>query len=216
MAQSVLLTVNNIVALILGIVGIVWIFYGIWRNLKINRISSWPKTNALVLNSVAEPANSEAGNTYVEPRYIIATTDDQARYIPKVTYKYTVNKTEYQSNNVVYAGEKSYSAIDIKTMLGLITPGSTIPVYYNPGDPSESYIYNGLHSYTGIIIGAVLLALSGFLSYFGSAIKKSKSNNSDVASPSLTEIENSNRTAKKNTTVTKTTITKSLLKRDIY
>lgn len=215
MAQSVLLTVNNIVALILGIVGIVWIIYGIWRNLKINRISSWPKTNALVLNSVAEPANSAAGNTYIEPRYIIATTDDQARYIPIVTYKYTVNKTEYRSSNVVYSGEKSYSSIDIKTMLGLITPGSTIPVYYNPSDPSESYIYNGLHSYTGIIIGAVLLALSGFLSYFGSKIKKSKSD--DVSSPSLTEIEKSNHTTKKNT-VTKTTVTtsKSLLNRDIY
>ncbi|XWV24655.1 hypothetical protein QJ856_gp1129 [Tupanvirus deep ocean] len=211
------MTVSNIVAIILGIIGLIWLIYGLWRNWKINKISTWPKTNAFVLNSVAEPANNAAGNTYVDPRYIIATTDNKAQYIPKVTYRYRVGNREYQSNHVVYSGSRSYNAVDIKTLLGQVHAGATIPIFYNPNNPNESYIYNGTSSYTGVIIGLVLLLIAGYLGYYHNYKNKtitttdvpvtgtrtSITRNNDLASPNLTDIDATTRrnTVTRNTRV---------------
>ncbi|XWV25892.1 hypothetical protein QJ857_gp1189 [Tupanvirus soda lake] len=210
------MTVNNIVAIILGIIGLIWLIYGLWRNWKINKISTWPKTNAFVLNSVAEPANNAAGNTYVDPRYIIATTDNKAQYIPKVTYRYRVANKEYQSNNVVYSGSRSYNAVDIKTLLGQVYAGATIPIFYNPNNPNESYIYNGTTSYTGIIIGLVLLLIAAYLGYYHNyknrnitttSVTENRSSvtrSNDLASPNLTDIDAATRrnTITRNTRIT--------------
>lgn len=165
-------TINNIVAIILGIIGLIWLIYGIWRNRKINQIRSWPKTNAVVLNAVAEPANASAGNTYIDPRYIVATVNSPAQYIPIIIYRYNVGGKEFRSNNVVFSGPRSYNALDIKTIMGQIYPGSVIPVFYNPNNPAESYIYNGSPSYLQIIIGIILLLIAAYLAYHNHSQKK--------------------------------------------
>lgn len=159
------ITVKNIVALILGIVGIVWLIYDIHRNWKINRISSWPKANAYVISSMAEPANAEAGKAYVDPSYLIPTVDSGAQYKPQVVYRYRVGDRDYKSTNVVYSGQSTYDAADTKALLGQITPGSMIDVYYNPNNPSEAYIYNGQTSWVGIVISVILILIALYLAY---------------------------------------------------
>lgn len=159
-------TVISIIAIILGIIGLVWLIYGIWRNVKIRDISEWPKTNAFVLNSIIEPANRAAGSTYIEPRnFVVTKKNSSAQYIPKVAYRYNVDGRDYQSFNVVFSGQKTYNALDTKTIIGQIYPGSIISVYYNPNKPSESYIYNSNTSYINIIIGVILLLLAIYLLY---------------------------------------------------
>lgn len=188
------MTVKNIVAIILGVIGVIWVVSGVWRNWKIRSISKWPKTNATVINSLAEPANSSAGNTFIDPRYIVATTDSNAKFIPRVVYRYRVGNREFQSENVVYFGPRYYSAADIKMMLGQIYPGAVIPVFYNPNNNSESYIYNGNKSYTGIVIGIILILISSYLGYYHvtEVSKNIKTANKDaLASPSLTDIDDS-------------------------
>lgn len=164
-------TINNIVAVVLIIVGLIWIIHGVWRNWKIGRISTWPKTNALVLNAMAAPANQSAGNMYIDPGYIIPTIDDSARYIPIVIYRYRVGNRDYQSDKVVYSGPKSYSTFDTKTIMGNISNGSIVQVYYNPRNPKESYIYVGTRNYFGIIIGIILILIAIYIGYKGNTKK---------------------------------------------
>ena len=221
------MTVNNIVAIVLGIIGLIWLIHGLWRNWKINKISTWPKTNAVVLNAVAEPANSNAGNIYVDPSTIIATTNDNAQYIPRVVYRYRVDNRDYQSTNVVYAGAKSYNALDIKTLLGQVYPGATIPIYYNPNNHDESYIYNGNKSWSSVIIGLALLLIAAYLAHRNYKNKTvtttTKTTKITNASPSLTDIDTN--IARQTTvpvatsrSITKTTgtIGSSFYRRDFY
>jgi hypothetical protein len=157
------LTVHNIIVIILGIIGLIWLIYGIYRNCRINSIRGWPKANAIVLNSLIRPANN-SGGMYLDPQYIMP-MNNHMHYVPMIVYRYRVNNMDYQSNNVVYSGPKSFNPIDTKLIMGNITPGSIIPVYYNPHNPNESYIYNGIPSYIGIILGIILLLIAGYIGY---------------------------------------------------
>lgn len=225
------LDINKIIALILGIIGLILLILGLWKNWKINSISSWPKTNAVVLNAVAQPANSAAGTTYLDPRFIVATTDDKAQYVPQVVYRYKVGDKEYQSDSVIYAGNKSYNALDTKTLIGQMHPGSVINVYYNPKNNKESYIYVGNNNYTNVIIGLILLLVAFYLFYRNLAKEKKLQTTTyksitDVNSPSLTDLDPAIRNATvrnlgtKNVTVTRTTINQvpanTFYRRDFY
>lgn len=162
-----LLTVNNIVALILIIVGLVWLITSVNRNMKIRNINSWPKANATVVSAMAEPVNEAAGNTYLDPQNIVATTDSEARYKPQVVYRYRVNGRDYESDRVIYNDDREYTPAQIKTLMAPMRPGATIPIYYNPRDFNESYIYNSETSWVGPVIGTILTLLGLWLAFKG-------------------------------------------------
>lgn len=155
----------TIIAIILGIIGLVWLIHSLWKNYKINSIRSWPKVIANVIDVYAIPANHAAGNIYVDPRNIIPSINNNAKYTPVVIYRYKVGNKEYKSQNVVYSGSKSYNAADTKTILGQLHPGSLVQIYYNPRDHNESYVFNGTASWIGTLIGVLLLLLAGYLFY---------------------------------------------------
>jgi len=170
------LTIQNIVVAILVIIGLIWLISSLWMNMKVNRIAKWPVANATVVNSVIEPekVTSTFGSSYLDPRYLNLSTDVSTKFIPRILYRYTINGQEYQSTNVVYGGDKSYNALDIKTLMGNIGPGSVIQVYYNQSNPSESYIFNGTTSYMGVILGLLLLAVAGAIGYHHNVMQKGK------------------------------------------
>lgn len=189
------LTIQNIVVVILAIIGLVWLISALWRNWKIGRINNWPKTNATVINSVVEPEEvTRSGLAYLDPRYLSAATDTSTKYIPRILYRYTINGQEYQSNDVMYGGDQAFNALDIKTIMGNIGPGSTILVYYNPNDLNESYVLNGTQNYMGVLIGLALLAIAAAIGYNHniSKIKRdytTTTQSMDYTTPSLTTDE---------------------------
>ena len=155
---------NIYIAIILGIIGLIWLIRTLWGNIKINKIRSWPKATANVVNVFAETVNSGSGSMLIDPN-TISIANNTTKFIPRVLYEYTIRGKGYQSNNVVYDGPRDFNAVDTKMILGQITPGENIHVYYNPHKPSESYIYNGRSKYTGIIGGIILLLIAGYLIY---------------------------------------------------
>lgn len=158
-------TVNNIVAIILAVIGLIWFIHSVWRNCKINRISTWPKAQAIVLNAVVEPINANAGNLYIDPKTIIPSTDKFAQYIPIIIYKYDIGNQTYQSDSIMYSGSRTYNAFDTKILMGTMTAGSPITVFYNPNYPRESYIYNGFKNYLGIVVGLIFICVAIYLLY---------------------------------------------------
>lgn len=180
-------TTHNLIAVILGIVGLVWLVHTVWKNMKINKISTWPKINATVVNALVEPANKSAGNTYIDPKFIVATVDGSAQYIPVVLYTYRVGGKEYQSKNFSYYGPQTYNALDMKTMMGPFYPGATIQVFYNPSNPAESYVYNGKVDHTGVVLSVILLLIAAYIAYRHNNKTSFKSKAYDDIS--LTELE---------------------------
>lgn len=159
------LTIHNIVVIILVIIGLIWLIHGIWRNMKVNSISSWPKINATVINDAVMPTSGRRDNTFIDPRYIPATSNNKKMYVPSILYKYNINGREYQSSNLVYAGSKTYNAVSIRNMMSQMYPGATIQVFYNPGNYGESYVYTGVKSYFNIILGIILLLIAAYIGY---------------------------------------------------
>lgn len=174
-------TIGNIVAIILAIVGLVWLVHNIWRNYKINNINHWPKTNATIITSLAEPVGQGSNN----------------QFVPKVVYSYTANGRTYISDNVVYSGSRSYNAVDTRKIMSQLTPNSSVPVYYNPKDPKESYIYNGNKTYSGIVIGIILLLIAAYLGYY---------HNKDKITTTITKKQRDGTTTKTTTTTKATPI----------
>jgi hypothetical protein len=159
-------SVQGIVALILGILGLIWLINSLYRMYKINQINNWPKVEAVVVTSLARPANATAGTQYVDPDNLAVTTNTADRYLPVVTYNYNVGGRDYQSGNVIFHPAKSYSALDTKNLLGNIRPNSRISVFYNPRNPAEAYIYNATtSSLWAILISALMTAIGIYLGY---------------------------------------------------
>lgn len=141
------LTVTNIIIVILVIIGLVWLIYTIWRNYKINKINTWPKTIANVISVNIRPAG---------------TLWQQA---PTVVYNYTVGNKNYHSNNIIYGGSYSFNNVNIRSIINGVYAGSSIPIYYNPKNPNESYIFNGTKNYLGIVLSLIVLLIAGYLGY---------------------------------------------------
>lgn len=182
------LTVQNIIATILGIVGLVWILSGLWRNYMIGRVSSWPRINARVITAGASPTSGYRGDTIVNPRNI-PTINNNRKYVPQVLYSYTINGRQYQSSNFIYSGAKSFDASTTKRLMSNIIPGSNISIRYNPSNPAESYVYHGHRTWLNIWIGLLLLLIALYIGYDHN-VANGKRVNPDVNSPSLTEMGN--------------------------
>ena len=170
--------ITLIVAIVLGIIGLIWLIQNLWVNSKVKKINTWPKTNATVISALAEPANSAAGNVALDPRAIVPRTTDQARYTPVVNYIYTAAGRDYRSNNFIYRGSSSFNSIDIVGIMSTIVPGQTISVYYNPSNPSEAYIWPGDTDYTGtwVSIALIIVAVGVYFAgrYYGNKMDGAK------------------------------------------
>jgi len=110
-----------------------------------------------VINSAID---SGTHGPFMGTKSITAASDSTIRYSPRVLYTYRVGDKDYQSERVYYGGVETYNAADINSIISGLQPGMSISVYTNPHNPSESYIYNGTKSYTGIIISIILILIA--------------------------------------------------------
>lgn len=169
--------VENIVAIILLIIGIVWLIIALIHNSKINSIYKWPRTQATTIYayiSSTENNGSNILNTHYTYNQFNNENLDKATYIPHIIYQYNVNGTNYQSNKITIGEPKKYNAIDIQAIMSAFTPGTHILIYYNPNNPYESYIYNGTTSVTGIIWGVIFILLALIIAYYANIMKHKK------------------------------------------
>lgn len=150
--------IYNIIALILGIIGLIWFLRTIWRDIQINQHMKWPHVSANIVAVYAVPIGT---STRIE----LNDMNPNDKYTPRILYKYTVDNKTYESSNLIYDGPSSYSGIQIKNLLGTAKPGDSINVLYNPSDPAESYIYPGVVSYIGLIVGILLILVGAFIAY---------------------------------------------------
>lgn len=172
-------TVNNIIALILGIIGLILIIRGIWINWTIDKIKSWPKTKATVLSVMIKQLDNDINNIYLTPKQISDEPYKFGRYIPKIIYSYTVNGVKYESDTVIYPAISSYSYDKVVSIVGNLKDNNTIEVYYDPKNPNKSYIITGKREYSGLIIGIILVIIAVYLGYYRGHLKFNNKQSND-------------------------------------
>lgn len=166
-------TIDNIVTIIVGMIGIILIIHGAWKNWKINKACRWPSTQATVEWTSLTTTNFLSARKPVDSIVTIS-ADDPNIYAPKIIYKYTVNKIQYYSDNIVYNGAKTFRIGNTKKIMTDLNPRTKIIIHYNPLNPSESYIHNGNTTYFQIIGGLILILIVSYLGYFYSMKENKK------------------------------------------
>lgn len=151
-----------IIALIAGLIILGW---ALWRNHRINSARSWPRTNAVIINAVAEITNGPKHAPYIDPSTIVPRQNEKTKFKPIVSYRYIVNGREYTSTGVVFHGKDDYDSLTTSMMMTNLRPGATVQIFFNPNNPSESYLFNGESSSTGIWWGAILILIGLILGY---------------------------------------------------
>lgn len=168
-------TLNNIIAVIIGVIAIVWLFCSIWRNYKIRQIASWPTVHATVVRIViATDIHIHKIETSDDAKRMIAKLKTGSVYYPSISYKYVVGGEEYKSSNMSFTPINPHSSEAIKMMMRNIVPGSKMMIRYNPAKPSEAYIYTSEPSYMGVILSLLLLLLAATIAYYPKMAKQKK------------------------------------------
>ena len=123
--------------------GLVGAIYGVGVVRKAAAIMHWPSTRGTVETS--------ATRTHKERRSV--------RYSVDVTYSYEVLGVKYRGSSMAVGGGFSTDDKSLSEFRSRCYPvGSTLPVYYNPDDPSEAYLERTSHQpYTALILSAAAL-----------------------------------------------------------
>jgi len=133
---------------ILAIIGIIMIIYGFYYNNKVDRIITWPQVNGSILTKTFQT------NTVLDTTTIML----------QVTYQYTINNVKYQSNTICYGSSGPYLRCNVQSIINSQN-GSPIKVFYNPQNPSESYLMTGTKTYISIFWGFVFLLIALYFLY---------------------------------------------------
>jgi hypothetical protein len=67
-------------------------------------------------------------------------------YRPVVSYEYTVGGTTYTGTRATQMDVGAGAVSDVQKFLASRPPGSTVTVYYNPDNPADSFLEQGMGS----------------------------------------------------------------------
>ena len=139
-------------------IGAVFLFFGGMlirtassREKKSQRAQTWSQVYGEVLSSEVKRSPSSS-----KPRYRAA-----------VSYRYTVNGTDYENDTVFLSGRVPTFKSKAQETADKYVVGEQITVYYDPATPSDSYLVNAPQGLGGQkVVGAVVVLL-GLLIIFG-------------------------------------------------
>jgi len=144
------MTVSIIGFSILAIIGLIMIVYGFYYNNKVDRIATWPQVSGSIV------AKSFQSNTILDTTTIML----------KVQYQYTLNNVKYQNNSICYGSSGPYLRCSVQSIINAQN-GTPINIFYNPQNPSESYLMSGTKTYVSIFWGFVFLLIGLYFIYSG-------------------------------------------------
>lgn len=126
----------------------------------------------LISNSIRDYPNVRASTTWpvVEGRVIAASIEQKdgrrgrQRFVPNITYGFTVGSRQYRSQRINYGGVWTESSPEAaEQALRELAPNGVVKVFYNPSDPAEAVLQPGLS------IGWYMLPIAGFFACLATA-----------------------------------------------
>ena len=141
---------NYLAAFIFLVVGAGLSFWG-WNILQNAKAStSWPTAQGQIIKSEVTRSRDGEGHD---------------SYSPEVTYTYLAKKRAYKSYAIKF-GENSYDNKSMSEKIAAAYPvGKKVSVYYNPEDPDNSVLEQGvtIGSYIVLGIGVLFVAIGLFV-----------------------------------------------------
>jgi hypothetical protein len=107
---------------------------------------NWSKTKGLILKSVWIPGKNQSGHAQID-------------------FNYSVDGRDYRGDHIL-AGHNEYGALDEKDKVKQYQVGMTVPVYYDPANPTSSCLEPGvLSSLPFIDLGIGLFSIAVAISF---------------------------------------------------
>lgn len=140
---------------LLSLVAAVFVAFSVWyASTQASRIATWPSTSGTVLSSRVDAWRT--GNA--SPR----ATGSTVKRIPLVERSYNVGGIDYTFDRVTPMENVSVGSQWATDIAGKYTLGDTVEVFYNPADPTESFI-EPVYDDTIFLIALGACAMPGFI-----------------------------------------------------
>jgi hypothetical protein len=104
-----------------------WFIYSTIGIVNVFRTKSWTETTGIVISSDVKRV----------------ATKGSSQFSPAVTYSYTVDATEYQSEKYSSTSARG-SSTWAKELVGRLSPGTPVKVYFNPENPVKAVLNTDL------------------------------------------------------------------------
>lgn len=122
----------------LFLIGLAMAAFGIYFIVLGNEARSWPEVEGRVISTTIRIERDIAHG----PKATRAQREQLRQYYPSVTYGWTVDGKSYTGSRYQLGTthEKYRERADAKQAAARFPAGSAIPVYYDPGDPSQAVL----------------------------------------------------------------------------
>ena len=162
--------IKSLGGLFVIMIGVLIFLFHLLTVKKSNEVKTWKTVEGTIIESTIDRSHRSRCSKPSSRRALISieTCRDETLYKPHIVYEYTVKGQKYTSNSIrLNAFSWSSSAMDATSIIVSYPLKSTVTVYYNKNNPSESYLnteYNSIPliiSIVTILIGLMIIFLGG-------------------------------------------------------
>ncbi len=156
-----------LIALIIAGLALTW--FGCYFIYKGYESRSWPRIPGKITASYAEQQTRRSSDTGHSSYFV---------YVARIRYSYSADGKAYTSDEISFGGNQYTSKRKYKTekYLKQFPVGKSVTVYYNPGDPSQSVLKQGITGGSLLILAGGIIFLLAAAGMFYSIIKKNNNN----------------------------------------
>lgn len=134
------------------IVALGFFYWGWTAHSKSKATSSWQSTDGQVVSVTITPYTSKTGTG--------TGSRSTQQYAVEPVVRYSVDNKTYESREVRFHAVASFTKLEeAEKFKNRFREGSVVPVYYNPGDPTQSVLIPGTtaEGFILIVIGCIAL-----------------------------------------------------------
>jgi hypothetical protein len=154
-----------IVPLAFSLIGLIFTVIGLILYKKAKRTSNWQATYGTILLSEIKKSTGSSFKTGTnQSNYNYSNI-----YTPEICYSYNVLSQEYNSNKIgVFGSLGTSSSVRAFNITKKYPVNSRVTVYYNPDNPKDSVLEQGVKSenIVFLVIGVALLVIPLIVVYF--------------------------------------------------
>lgn len=147
--STIAMVCGGVFALGLGALGAVLIVLYLRNKNKGKASQSWPSTDGKIIS------------TSIRLDQIDDEDSTRIRFIPQVHFEYEVNGALFEGKRIIYGSEPNFGSREkAQDFLRAYTEGSFVKVFYNPENPVEAVLSQGMRKMgASLIVGIILIVL---------------------------------------------------------
>jgi hypothetical protein len=139
-----------------ALLGVVLFLIGWFQFRKVRVSRSWPSVTGRILDGKVEMAVNPGG----------ADEPDSTSYFPAIHYEYLVGSQLYRGDRIAFEQTTYPNAKKAQQALLLFPAGASVPVYYDPSQPSSAVLQRKATGGTVVMVLGAVLVLAALAAAF--------------------------------------------------